>query len=89
MKFKIFAQFLVLILFFSCTKNSELETALQFAGDNRAELEKVLSHYSKKTADSLKLRAAEFLISNMVYHYSIDSKELRKFYDFIDSQYKN
>ncbi len=89
MKFKIFAQFLVLILFFSCTKNTELETALQFAGDNRAELEKVLSHYSKNPADSLKLRAAEFLINNMVYHYSIDSNELRKFYDFIDSQYKS
>lgn len=80
MKFKIFAQFLVLILFFSCTKNSELETALQFAGDNRAELEKVLSHYSKNPADSLKLRAAEFLISNMVYHHTYEHEKLEAYY---------
>lgn len=50
----------------SCqTRNEALETALQLAGENRSELEKVLDHYSRTPADSLKLRAAEFLIANM------------------------
>lgn len=38
--------------------------ALELAGDNRAPLEKVLAHYAA-TGDSLKLRAAYFLIGNM------------------------
>jgi hypothetical protein len=44
------------------------------AGPNRAELEKVLDHYSQKESDSLKLRAAEFLISNMDIHSSYSSR---------------
>jgi hypothetical protein len=40
------------------------------AGRNRSELEKVLTHYEKSPADSLKLRAAEFLIANMQGKYS-------------------
>ncbi|WP_307757471.1 transglutaminase domain-containing protein [uncultured Mediterranea sp.] len=43
-----------------------LETALELAGDNRAELEQVLRHYA---GDSLKREAARFLIENMPYHY--------------------
>ena len=39
---------------------SFLETALQQAGENRVELEKVLSHYSANPADSLKYKAACF-----------------------------
>jgi hypothetical protein len=42
-----------------------MEEVLKQAGDNRRELEKVLKHYSREPADSLKLRAAEFLIVNM------------------------
>lgn len=45
-----------------------LETALELAGDNRAELEQVLRHYA---GDSLKREAARFLIENMPYHYSL------------------
>ena len=45
-----------------------LETALELAGDNRAELEQVLRHYAD---DSLKREAARFLIENMPYHYSL------------------
>jgi hypothetical protein len=48
----------------------EVEEVLQEAGSNRCELEKVLKHYSKNPADSLKLRAAEFLIANMSGRYS-------------------
>jgi hypothetical protein len=47
-----------------------LETVLDQAGKNRKELEKVLKHYSRASADSLKWRAAEFLIVNMPGKYS-------------------
>jgi hypothetical protein len=56
---------------FSCTRPDRLEEALLMAGNNRAELEKVLSHYSSNPADSLKLKSAKFLIENMPWHYSI------------------
>ena len=39
---------------------SFLETALQQAGENRVELEKVLSHYSANPADSLKYKSRLF-----------------------------
>ena len=48
-------------------ENRELEYALQFAADNRKELEHVLEYYAH---DSLKLEAAKFLIRNMPCHYS-------------------
>ena len=47
------------------------EQALQQAGDNRAELEKVLAHF-KDDPDPLKYRAAKFLIENMPYHYTYE-----------------
>ena len=46
---------LFLMSLFSCSVPDRLEIALQFAGDNRPELEKVLVHYKD---DSLKLHAA-------------------------------
>ena len=58
------------LILWSCAKDTDsrrLEEALLFAGDNRAQLEKVLAHYAD---DSLKLAAAEFLIANMPGHYS-------------------
>ena len=58
------------LLFLSCSdKNNELELALHYAGANRVELEKVLRHYE---GDSLKHRAAVFLIENMPYHFGYD-----------------
>lgn len=53
----------ILCVLFSCkTKNNALESDLRLAGDNRSELKKVLRNYSLNLADSLKLRAAIFLI---------------------------
>lgn len=46
-----------------------LEQALALAGENRVELEKVLSRYAYDPADSLKYRAARFLIENMPGYY--------------------
>ncbi|WP_288738772.1 hypothetical protein [uncultured Parabacteroides sp.] len=56
----------------ACTSpdNQRLEQALQLAGDNRGELEKVLDHYADTPE---KLAAARFLIMNMPGHTGVDS----------------
>ena len=73
------------LFFLSCSgreKNvpavSILEIALQQAGENRVELEKVLSRYQIDPADSLKYRAACFLIENMPYYTSVSYTHLVK-----------
>ena len=57
---------------FSCgiSYTPEIERALQQAGRNRRELGKVLKHYRRTPSDSLKYKAAEFLIANMPGKYS-------------------
>jgi hypothetical protein len=50
--------------------SSGVAAALDIAGNNRSELEQILKHYGRDPADSLKLRAAEFLITHMPEHYS-------------------
>ena len=63
--------FLLLVVLVSCSPwSSETRQALKMAGENRAELEKVLQYYHKENPDPLKLKAAEYLISNMAYQYS-------------------
>lgn len=83
---------IVLCLIISATacqqKNDYLEEALRQAGGNRPELEKVLLHYSGNPEDSLKYKAAVFLIENMPGHYSFEEpSELTLYYDEIDSVY--
>lgn len=75
---------LLLLLLFSCTSGSDknLEYVLSLAGDNRPELEKVLTHYEK---DSLKLKAASFLIENMPGHGTYMSPKADTFYVALDS----
>ena len=75
---------LILILTISCGK-SDLEIALDLAGDNAGELRKVLDFYSQKASDSLKYRAAVFLIENMPGHYSLGGKNVEAFYKSVDS----
>lgn len=76
----------LLLPLFSCNNHSYLEQALRQAGENRNELEKVLEHYKD---DTLKYRAAQFLIENMPGHYSYDeSEELNNYYNNIDSIYE-
>ncbi len=83
---------LIIILFFpflfSCQKKSRpdyLERALSLAGENRSELEKVLEHYGKNPADSLKLKAARFLIENMDAYFFYASPGLDTYYNTLDS----
>lgn len=53
--------------------DNRLEKALDFAGSNRAELEKVLDYYSQ---DPEKLEAARFLIRNMPHWYAYEGWQL-------------
>ena len=56
----------------------EIINALEKAGDNRVEIQKILDHY-KNDSDSLKQKAALYIIANiqfhhiMYHHYQIDT----------------
>ena len=62
----------------SCHCDRGMKKALGLAGENKVELENVLAHYSRDKADSLKLRAAVFLIENMPGHYTIEYNSQEK-----------
>lgn len=66
---------LTAILLMACSSQNErrLEQALTFAGENRSELEKVLSHYEN---DPEKLEAARFLIRSMPRWYGYEGWQL-------------
>ena len=71
---------LLCVLMLSCQKSEDdilLEQALEMAGSNRTELQKVLGHYAD---DSLKLEAAKFLIRYMPGHYSyVDTAAIKSY----------
>lgn len=69
-------------LFLACSKPSELEQALEIAGDNRNELEKVLERYRINPVDSLKYKAACFLIENMPGYYYYEGEYLEKYAEY-------
>jgi len=85
MNYKLLLLVLLFPFLFSCHKKSNLERALELAGKNRPELEKVLAHYSK---DKLKLKAAQFLIENIDTCFSISSHELDAYYYAVDSIFR-
>lgn len=66
----------------SCRERPDLHLALQLAGDNKVELEKVLNHYKN---DSLKYKAACFLIENMPGHYSYADDRINSYYSEVDT----
>lgn len=70
---KLYGLILILMLCTACAHNARLEYALEFAGENRAELEKVLTHYKDS---GLKYDAACFLIENMPRYYTYVGDEL-------------
>lgn len=76
--------FIFLLTVISCTKTSPLEQVLVEAGNNRGELEEVLKHFSQQKSDSLKYKAAKYLIENMRFHYSIVTED-NKYYNRIKS----
>lgn len=76
---------MILLLNFSACNSqmSEIEFALKEAGKNRGELEAVLSHYTRLN-DTLKLKAAKYIIQYMPYHFSYRIG-IRDYYRAIDS----
>ena len=58
---------------------TSLETVLQVAKDNRIELEKVLYRYQKDPTDSLKYKAACFLIENIPFYTYSDGEQLENY----------
>lgn len=60
---------MTLSIFSLVSCESGLDFALDKAGENRGEMEKVLEYF-RNDLDPLKYEAAQFLISNMPYHYS-------------------
>ena len=66
----------------SCSSRTPLEQALDSAGSNRSELERVLSHYRTYDPNPDKLRAAEFLIENIPAHYSYEGTGIYEYYDY-------
>ena len=87
---------LLLLIFIVCTLSScrqdtyssRLAAALELAGPNRSELEKVLEYYSQEKSDSLKLKAAKFLICNMDVHSSYNSRTWDIFQMELDSLFR-
>ena len=63
----------------------DVNSALKLSGDNRGELQKVLDYYRKEKPDSMKLKAAEYLISNMAAHYAVAGETMDRLKRDIDS----
>lgn len=65
---------LCIFLFFSACRNNRssdkanIRHAMSIAGENEGELQKAIRYYSKSPKDSLKLKALEFLLTNMENH---------------------
>lgn len=64
---------------------NQLESTLKEAGSNRKQLEEVLQHYKKSTKDSLKYKAALFLINNIENKFYYSGDQYEDFVNFIDS----
>lgn len=78
--------FIISGVFTGCNYQSDrLKAVLKYSGANREELEKVLEHYSKSPADSLKLKSAIFLIENMPGHYTYSGPFLDEYYGKLDT----
>ena len=64
---------MVVLCMLSCSRNEGLERTWQRAGENRAELEKVLRHYE---GDERKHRAALFLLERMADCYGYEDSRI-------------
>lgn len=76
----------ILLFLCSCQYSGPVEEALRQSGKNRGELERVLDYYREK-GDDLSLQAANFLISEMPGHHSLDNPSLFEFRQALDTMY--
>ncbi|MFC4871192.1 hypothetical protein [Negadavirga shengliensis] len=70
----------------SCGHGNAVEFTLSKSGENKRELQSVLEYYGKDDADSLKLKAAKYLIEYMMGHYS--DRRVRDVPDVIFESYE-
>lgn len=69
--------------------SAKMKKTFQMAGENANELKKVLTHYKKEDPNKLKYKAAQFLIENMAYHYTLQGPSVDKYYKTLDSIVQN
>lgn len=69
-KVQTFVVCLTLLAMHSCSDDSAMvDSALQIAGNNRTEMERVLMHFENE-GDELKIEAARYMVTNMPFHSS-------------------
>ena len=75
---------LITLVTVSCSQYpASVEHTLKQVKENRAELKKVQAHYNRQPEDSLKDRAACFLIAGMPYHYTVQDNHLDAFKEYL------
>ena len=74
---------ILVVSLMSCI-NDVLDQSLEQAGNNRQELQKVLTYF-EDDEDPLKYEAACFLIENMPYHGTFYGKDLEKYINSYDA----
>lgn len=74
--------FITLLCMISCCNN--LHDALDSAGPNRVELEKVLNHYRLVDRNKEKMLVARYIIENLPAHYSYASNEIYDYYRYAE-----
>lgn len=72
-----------ILLLCSCRGNSD--SFLVKAGANKAELQKVIDHYTYEDRDPYKLKAVNFLLANMEDSYSYEGETYRDYLAAMDS----
>jgi len=78
--------FIMIFLISACkpTINKDIQDVLKASGKNKSELEKVIDYYGQNPEDSIKYRAACFLIENMVNKFGFyPDLEKAAYYDAI------
>ena len=76
--------FALTLLLIGCDRqSSDIEASLRLAGENRTELETVLTHY-KQEGDQEKIAAAEFLIAQMKSKQTIENRSNTPFLAILD-----
>jgi hypothetical protein len=83
--------FVIFLSILSCHNSTQVsvENALNEAGSNREQLQKVLDYYSQPH-DTLKLKAAVFLIRNLPFHYGYYGGKIKNYtaaFSAIDTLY--
>lgn len=79
--------FSLVFIFNSCADKDtkKIKENFELSENNKVELEKVIDYYKEKPKDSLKLKAAYFLILNMGDKYFLTGKATDNFPEFLNS----